>query len=85
MTSMRCTLLPFARSFTHGILARDLLLAHLPSTDHRLPIIRKPPAGYVPGVGRGAAGFQTRSDVGPSMPAPDLPTDSLADKRGWEV
>ena len=82
MTSMRCTLLPFARSFTHGILARDLLLAHLPSTDHRLPIIRKPPAGYVPGVGRGAAGFQTRSDVGPSMPAPDLPTDSLADKRG---
>ena len=38
----------------------------------------KPPPGYVPGVGRGAAGFQTRSDVGPSMPAPDLPTDSLA-------
>lgn len=38
----------------------------------------KPPPGYVPGVGRGAAGFQTRSDVGPSMPAPDLPVESLA-------
>ena len=36
------------------------------------------PVGYVAGVGRGAAGFQTRSDVGPSMPAPDLPVESLA-------
>lgn len=31
------------------------------------------PAGYVPGLGRGAAGFTTRSDIGPSMPAPDVP------------
>lgn len=33
----------------------------------------KPPPGYVPGIGRGAAGFTTRSDIGPSMPAPDMP------------
>lgn len=37
----------------------------------------KPPPGYVPGVGRGAAGFTTRSDVGPSMPAPDMPLDAI--------
>ncbi|KAL6776933.1 PRP6 [Auxenochlorella protothecoides x Auxenochlorella symbiontica] len=30
------------------------------------------PANYVPGLGRGAAGFTTRSDIGPSMPAPDM-------------
>ena len=35
----------------------------------------KPPPGYVPGAGRGAAGFTTRSDIGPSMPAPDMPHD----------
>ena len=29
----------------------------------------KPPPGYVAGAGRGAAGFTTRSDIGPSMPA----------------
>lgn len=33
----------------------------------------KPPPGYTPGLGRGAAGFTTRSDIGPSMPAPDIP------------
>lgn len=26
----------------------------------------KPPPGYVPGMGRGAAGFTTRSDIGPA-------------------
>jgi pre-mRNA-processing factor 6 len=36
----------------------------------------KPPPGYVAGAGRGAAGFTTRSDLGPSMPAPDMPVDS---------
>lgn len=30
------------------------------------------PTGYVAGMGRGAAGFTTRSDIGPSMPAPDV-------------
>lgn len=35
----------------------------------------KPPPGYVPGLGRGAAGFTTRSDIGPSMPAPDAAKD----------
>lgn len=36
----------------------------------------KAPAGYVPGAGRGAAGFTTRSDIGPSMPAPDVPHEA---------
>lgn len=35
------------------------------------------PAGYVPGLGRGAAGFTTRSDIGPSMPAPDVPQERV--------
>jgi hypothetical protein len=26
-----------------------------------------PPPGYVPGLGRGAAGFTTRSDIGPGQ------------------
>jgi pre-mRNA-processing factor 6 len=29
----------------------------------------KPPPGYIPGVGRGAVGFTTRSDIGPAKPA----------------
>lgn len=35
------------------------------------------PAGYVAGAGRGAAGFTTRSDIGPSMPAPDAVKDKV--------
>lgn len=35
----------------------------------------KAPPGYVAGAGRGAAGFTTRSDIGPSMPAPDVAHD----------
>jgi pre-mRNA-processing factor 6 len=35
----------------------------------------KAPVGYVAGAGRGAAGFTTRSDIGPSMPAPDMPRE----------
>lgn len=45
----------------------------------------KPPPGYVPGMGRGAAGFTTRSDIGPAMPAPDMPTEAPEkDIRGGE-
>lgn len=33
----------------------------------------KPPPGYVAGLGRGATGFTTRSDIGPARTAPDLP------------
>ncbi len=39
----------------------------------------KAPAGYVAGAGRGAAGFTTRSDIGPSMPAPDAVKDKVGD------
>lgn len=31
------------------------------------------PAGYVAGVGRGATGFTTRSDIGPARDSTDLP------------
>ena len=36
------------------------------------------PTGYVAGMGRGAAGFTTRSDIGPSMPAPDMQADKAS-------
>ncbi|KAG0458763.1 hypothetical protein HPP92_021891 [Vanilla planifolia] len=38
----------------------------------------KPPANYVAGLGRGATGFTTRSDIGPARAAPDLPDRSVA-------
>ncbi|KAK9822995.1 hypothetical protein WJX81_003933 [Elliptochloris bilobata] len=31
------------------------------------------PANYVPGLGRGATGFTTRSDIGPARQAPEMP------------
>ncbi|KAK9803220.1 hypothetical protein WJX73_005268 [Symbiochloris irregularis] len=33
-----------------------------------------PPANYVPGLGRGATGFTTRSDIGPARMAPEMPS-----------
>ncbi|KAG6541752.1 hypothetical protein Mapa_016764 [Marchantia paleacea] len=33
----------------------------------------RPPPNYVAGLGRGATGFTTRSDIGPARAAPDLP------------
>jgi len=33
------------------------------------------PLGYVPGLGRGATGFTTRSDIGPARDADDAPED----------
>ncbi|XP_077241716.1 protein STABILIZED1-like [Tasmannia lanceolata] len=36
----------------------------------------KPPPNYVAGLGRGATGFTTRSDIGPARAAPDLPDRS---------
>lgn len=32
----------------------------------------KPPPNYVPGLGRGASGFTTRSDIGPARPGADM-------------
>lgn len=43
-----------------------------------------PPEGYVPGLGRGAVGFVTRSDVGPlkigQNEDPPAPNDAKYDK-----
>lgn len=33
------------------------------------------PAGYVAGVGRGATGFTTRSDIGPARDTTDFPIE----------
>ncbi|CAF2035155.1 protein STABILIZED1 [Brassica rapa] len=38
----------------------------------------RPPSNYVAGLGRGATGFTTRSDIGPARAAPDLPDRSAA-------
>nr|WJH19485.1 U5 snRNP-associated 102 kDa protein (U5-102 kDa protein) [Euglena gracilis] len=39
---------------------------------------QQPPANYVAGMGRGATGFTTRSDIGPARLAPDTPAPSQA-------
>ncbi|KAL3680864.1 hypothetical protein R1sor_023820 [Riccia sorocarpa] len=38
----------------------------------------RPPPNYVAGLGRGATGFTTRSDIGPARAAPDLPDRAAA-------
>lgn len=35
------------------------------------------PANYVPGLGRGATGFTTRSDIGPARMAPEMPVSRI--------
>ncbi|KAI9128128.1 hypothetical protein K1719_001121 [Acacia pycnantha] len=42
----------------------------------------KPPPNYVAGLGRGATGFTTRSDIGPARAAPDLPDRSATSIGG---
>ncbi|KAL3526997.1 hypothetical protein ACH5RR_011653 [Cinchona calisaya] len=42
----------------------------------------KPPPNYVAGLGRGATGFTTRSDIGPARAAPDLPDRSIGPAAG---
>lgn len=42
---------------------------------------KPPPPGYIPGLGRGATGFTTRSDIGPASTAVMAPAESIADKR----
>lgn len=44
-----------------------------------------PPKNYVPGLGRGATGFTTRSDVGPATSAPHGAGDGGAGSRSAEV
>ncbi|KMT04885.1 hypothetical protein BVRB_7g170520 [Beta vulgaris subsp. vulgaris] len=45
----------------------------------------KPPTNYVAGLGRGATGFTTRSDIGPARSAPDLPDRSATTIGGAAV
>eukprot|EP00050_Salpingoeca_kvevrii_P012075 m.20269 g.20269 ORF g.20269 m.20269 type:complete len:929 (-) comp3819_c0_seq1:89-2875(-) len=43
------------------------------------------PPGYVPGVGRGATGFTTRSDIGPARSAADAPDERHAKRDGEDA
>lgn len=46
----------------------------------------KAPASYVAGLGRGASGFTTRSDIGPAREAPsDEVVDAAKEARGEEL
>ncbi|TXG55194.1 hypothetical protein EZV62_020450 [Acer yangbiense] len=42
----------------------------------------KPPGNYVAGLGRGATGFTTRSDIGPARATPDFPNRSATSIGG---
>ena len=42
------------------------------------------PAGYVAGLGRGATGFTTRSDIGPAREGPSAETVAAARARRGE-
>ena len=46
------------------------------------PNFGKPPPGYIPGLGRGAVGFITRSDLGPARAVDAQPAKS-ADERDF--
>ncbi|GLT67412.1 hypothetical protein SLA2020_397260 [Shorea laevis] len=55
----------------------------LPPSKPKLEFLNsKPPPNYVAGLGRGATGFTTRSDIGPARAAPDLPDRSAATVGG---
>eukprot|EP00877_Chromochloris_zofingiensis_P003752 jgi/Chrzof1/13378/Cz07g30230.t1 len=43
------------------------------------------PSNYVPGLGRGATGFTTRSDIGPARAGPDLAAGKRDDEAADEV
>lgn len=41
------------------------------------------PSSYVPGLGRGATGFTTRSDIGPARIAPEVPSNVGVSGDEW--
>jgi pre-mRNA-processing factor 6 len=45
---------------------------------------QQPPSNYVAGMGRGATGFTTRSDIGPARFAPDASTSASSAEKGDE-
>lgn len=70
-----------------GVLPHSTLTLHVPllggmqapalPKNNRLEFLNtRPPPNYVAGLGRGATGFTTRSDIGPARAAPDLPDRS---------
>ncbi|KAJ0052254.1 hypothetical protein Pint_02218 [Pistacia integerrima] len=72
-----------------GITPYSTLALHVPllASKPRLDFLNsKPPPNYVAGLGRGATGFTTRSDIGPARAAPDLPDRSATtrDDKGYD-
>ncbi|KAK4484434.1 hypothetical protein RD792_007015 [Penstemon davidsonii] len=75
-----------------GISTNSTLTLHVPILGGMQPPVppkpkleflnSKPPPNYVAGLGRGATGFTTRSDIGPARAAPDLPDRSAATPIG---
>lgn len=63
--------------------ARPPTMAALHQTNKHAFLSMAPPANYVAGLGRGASGFTTRSDIGPARQGPDAATIAAARaKRG---
>ncbi|CAD6586897.1 MAG: hypothetical protein TREMPRED_004583 [Tremellales sp. Tagirdzhanova-0007] len=59
---------------------------HIPKETRYLFLQMAAPASYVAGLGRGASGFTTRSDIGPAREGPSAETIAEAQaKRGEEV
>ncbi|KAL5494082.1 hypothetical protein EMCRGX_G015354 [Ephydatia muelleri] len=67
--------------------------SHLVNRDRKAFIGQLAPPGYVPGLGRGATGFTTRSDIGPAREAGDISDERHArpgkkpktDEQGEEI
>ncbi|XP_021716471.1 protein STABILIZED1-like isoform X1 [Chenopodium quinoa] len=69
-----------------GIRSNSTLMLYIPFYGGMQPPVQskgkleflnaKPPPNYVAGLGRGATGFTTRSEIGPARAAPDLPDRS---------
>ena len=68
---------PLVQPVTKTMLNGGALLPGQRIDFNSLPI----PAGYVPGVGRGAAGFVTRSDIGSVRTAPGAPPQQVRGEK----
>ncbi|KAK6142593.1 hypothetical protein DH2020_022941 [Rehmannia glutinosa] len=62
-----------------GVAPNSTLTLHVPFLGGQVRVPQhKTAPNYVAGLGRGATGFTTRSDIGPARAAPDLPDRSAA-------
>lgn len=60
-------------------------LTTMAANSNKLAFLKQaPPPGYVAGLGRGASGFTTRSDIGPAREGPSAETIAAARRRRGE-